>query len=152
MSFVCEIVPRFSQLDPAGILFFGEVFTVCSGVYEDFLRSLGFGWEDWFRNPAVASPVRHAQAEYFKPLEGGQTYEAHVEIAALGTSSFEVEYAISRQGACHCRVRIVHVFIDTQARAKIAMPERVREAFTRYGVRPAPAIGPAAASPGGSAG
>ncbi len=138
MPFTREITPRFSQLDPAGILFFGEVFTICSGVYEDFIRSLGFEWDQWFNSPSQASPVRYAEAEYFKPLEGGHAYAVAVEILALGTSAFEVGYTIGARGVPHCRVRLVHVFIDAKTRTKTSIPEPVREAFTRYGVRPAP--------------
>ncbi len=138
MPFTREITPRFSQLDPAGILFFGEVFTICSGVYEDFIQSLGFEWDQWFSNPASASPVRHAEAEYFKPLEGGQTYEVTVEILTLSTSAFEIGYAIGARGVSHCRVRLVHVFIDAETRTKTPIPTSIREALTRYGVRPAP--------------
>lgn len=152
MPFDREITPRFSQLDPAGILFFGEVFTLCSGVYEDFLQFLGFGWNEWFANPASASPVRHADAEYLKPLEGGQVYEVSVAILSLGSSAFEMEYVFQRHGVPHCRVRIVHVFIDPRTRTKIPLPTPVREAFSRYGVRPAPEAPPAAASPTANAG
>ncbi len=151
MPFTCEITPRFSQLDPAGILFFGEVFTICSAVYEDFLQTLGFDWQEWFNNPAYASPVRRAEAEYFKPLEGGRAYEVGVGILALGTSSFEVGYVFQRQGTAHCRVRIVHVFIDAASRAKLPIPTSVREAFSRFGVRAAPEAPSAAVSPEASA-
>ena len=151
MPFIREVTPRFSQLDPAGILFFGEVFTICSGVYEDFLSSLGFDWDGWFRSPDAASPVKHAEAEYFKPLEGGQTYEVRVEILKMSTSAFEVGYIFQRLGIHHCYVRLVHVFIDTQGGAKIPIPASVREAFNRYGVRPALEAPSGAVSPAASA-
>ncbi|MGI4791012.1 MAG: acyl-CoA thioesterase [Janthinobacterium lividum] len=138
MPFTREITPRFNQLDPAGILFFGEIFTLCSGIYEDFIQSLGFEWKQWFDNPSSASPVRHAEADYLRPLEGGQVYEVRVEILSLGTSSFEVGYTIRKLGITHCVVRLVHVFIDGQTRTKIPVPAAVREAFTKYGIRPVP--------------
>lgn len=135
MTFICEITPRFSQLDPAGILFFGEVFPICAGVYEDFLQSLGFGWDEWFRHPETASPVRQANAEYFHPLRGGQVYSVAVEVVSLSTSAFALEYSLRQQDALHCRVRIVHVFISKTSGAKIPVPGKVREALTQAGIR-----------------
>lgn len=132
MPFVSSVTPRFHQLDPAGILFFGEVFALCSGVYEDFVQSLGFGWDEWFRSPALASPVRQAGAEYFAPLQGGQAYEVGVEVLSVGASSFEIGFEVRRAGVLHCRVRVVHVFIDTQTRAKAPVPDAVRAAFRRF--------------------
>lgn len=160
MPFMREVTPRFHQLDPAGILFFGEVFTVCSEVYEDFVQSLGFGWNEWFRSPAIASPVRHAEAEYFAPLQGGQAYQVGVQVLGMGASSFEMGFEFWREGVLHCRVRIVHVFIDTQTRAKAPVPDAVRAAFSHFANlspdeagNPAGAEGlSAAASPAGSAG
>ena len=150
MTFIREITPRFSQLDPAGILFFGEVFPLCAGVYEDFIQSLGFGWGEWFSHPETASPVKHANAEYFKPLRGGQVYEVYVDILSLSTSAFEIEFAIKRAEALHCRVRIVHVFISKASGAKIPIPDAVRAAFTRAGIRSVSEAPSAAASPAAS--
>lgn len=147
MPFTRDITLRFSQLDPAGILFFGEVFTICSGIYEDFIQFQGFEWGEWFQNATIASPVRHVNAEYLLPLEGGHVYAVSVEIAALGTSSFEVEYVFQRQGFTHCRVRIVHVFIERETRTKIPIPDPVRAAFTRCGVRSASKLPSSALSP-----
>lgn len=135
MTFIREVTPRFSQLDPAGILFFGEVFPLCAGVYEDFIGSLGFGWDEWFNHPETASPVKHAEAEYFKPLRGGQVYEVAVDVVKLSTSAFEVEFTLTQAETQQCRVRIVHVFISKGTGAKIAIPDAVRAAFTRAGIR-----------------
>lgn len=135
MTFIREVTPRFSQLDPAGILFFGEVFPICAGVYEDFVQSLGFVWDEWFNHPETASPVKHAEAEYFKPLRGGQVYAVAVEILSLRTSGFEVEFALTQGETLHCRVQIVHVFIRKATGAKIPIPDAVRAAFTQAGIR-----------------
>lgn len=151
MTFISEVTPRFSQLDPAGILFFGEVFPICAGVYEDFTQSLGFGWDEWFNHPETASPVKHAEAEYFRPLRGGQVYEVAVEVVSLRTSAFEVEFALTQGEASHCRVRIVHVFISKATGTKIAIPDAVRAAFTRAGIRAESEAPSAAASRGASA-
>lgn len=152
MTFIRTVTPRFSQLDPAGILFFGEVFPLCAGVYEDFVQSLGFGWDEWFNHSETASPVKHAEAEYFRPLRGGQVYEAAVEVVSLRTSSLEVEFTLTQGETLHCRVRIVHVFISKTTGTKIAIPEAVREAFTRAGIRAESEAPSAAVSPAASAG
>ncbi len=146
MTYSCEVTPRFSQLDPAGILFFGEVFPICAGVYEDFVQSLGFGWNEWFDHPEAASPVRHAEAEYFRPLRGGQVYTVNVEIVSLRTSAFEVEFVLKQGETLHCRVRIVHVFISKATGAKIPIPDAVRAAFTQAGIRAVSEVPSAAAS------
>lgn len=152
MTFIRDVTPRFSQLDPAGILFFGEVFPLCAGVYEDFIQSLGFGWEEWFSHPETASPVKHAEAEYFKPLRGGQVYEVCVDILSLRTSAFEVEFTLKQGETLHCRVRIVHVFISKATGAKIPIPDAARAAFTQAGIRAESEAPFAVPSPAASAG
>ena len=151
MTFIREVAPRFSQLDPAGILFFGEVFPLCAGVYEDFIQSLGFGWDDWFSHSETASPVKHANAEYFKPLRGGQVYDVSVEIVSLRTSAFQVEFALRQGETLHCRVQIVHVFISKTSGAKMPVPDVVRAAFTRAGIRAESEAPSAAPSPAANA-
>jgi len=151
MTYSCEVMPRFSQLDPAGILFFGEVFPLCAGVYEDFVQSLGIGWDEWFNHPETASPVKHAEAEYFKPLRGGQVYEVAVEVLSLRTSAFEVEFTLTQGVTRHCRVRIIHMFISKATGTKIPIPDAVRAAFTRAGIRgesEAPSAAPSPAASG----
>ena len=151
MTFVRAVTPRFSQLDPAGILFFGEVFPLCAGVYEDFIQSLGFEWDEWFNHPETASPVKHAEAEYFKPLRGGQVYEVAVDVVQLSTSAFKIGFTLTQEKTLHCRVQIVHVFISKTTGAKIPIPEAVRAAFTQAGIRgeseaPSAALSPAASA------
>lgn len=151
MTFMRQITPRFHQLDPAGIVFFGGVFTLCSDVWEEFIADAGFTWNEWFASPEAASPVRQATAEYERPLRGGEAYEVQVTIGHIGTSSMEARFAIERQGIIHCRVRLVHVFVDTKKGAKIPVPARVREAFSPHLAPAGEAAPPAAASQAGSA-
>ena len=112
---------------------------------------LASGGDEWFSHPETASPVRHANAEYFKPLRGGQVYEVSVEVMSLSVSAFELEYTLRRQETLHCRVRIVHVFISKASGAKIPIPDAVRAAFTRAGIRAESEAPSAAASPAASA-
>lgn len=123
---------RFSQADPGGILFFGNVYQVAHDTYEDFVTHLGFKWDDWFANPEWAVPLRHSSCEHLIPIRPGKTYLITIEIAQIGTSSLTLKYKFENQGRTHCEVTLVHTFIDLKSITKRPIPKEVRERLEVY--------------------
>src|SRR5688572_15841097 len=117
---------RFWQADSGGIMFFGNAFHLVHDVYESFVASLGFESRDWFENPEWAVPIRHAEADYLRPLKPHESYEARVSIEQVGESSLSLKFTISANGLDHCVAKTVHVFMNKKSLAKMPIPESVR--------------------------
>ena len=129
--FRCEI--SFQQIDAAGIIFYPRVLEMFHGAYAAFLAAAGAHLRDVMLKDTWIAPVRHAEADYFKPLRLGDVI--HVEIAHVHLSETETTlgYRVVRaEGGELCVVgQVVHTFVDRATFKRIPIPERVRRALGR---------------------
>lgn len=118
---------RFDQADPSGWMFFGNAFQLMHVAYEDFVLSLGFEWDFWFKNPEWAVPVRATEAEYLSVVKPGQPLNIHIQVLKVGQSSFQLAAAIY-QGSSEpaCRLKSTHAFLDKRTGQKQDLPLLVR--------------------------
>jgi acyl-CoA thioesterase FadM len=125
---------RFSDADPGGIMFFGNVYKVAHDTYENFIRHLGFDWHEWFQNPVWAVPIRHSSCEHLIPLSPGLAYEVAISLERVGDSSFTLKYDFQRATQKFCSVTLVHTFFNIKSRAKMQIPSNVRDRLQAYQV------------------
>ncbi len=123
---------RFSQCDPAGIMFFGNIYSQAHDFYEDFVISLGFTWKQWFENDDWMVPLRHTSAEHLIPIYPGDSYEMTAEVERIGESSFTGKYKMISPLGVHAEVTLVHTFINSKTHKKIPVPASVRSRLESY--------------------
>ena len=123
---------HFREADPAGIMFFANIYDFAHDAFEEFLIHLGFEWNYWFSNSEFIIPLRSSYADYSAPLKAGKNYQIKVSIKQLGDSSFTVFYEFNDQNKTHATVELTHTFVNPAIMKKISMPEKVRQAFTPY--------------------
>ncbi len=126
MIYKRKVTIHFSQVDAAGILFFGRFFGLASDVFEGWLKELGYEWDFWFKNPDWVAPLRHVEADYLRPLWGGQEYDVECTISEVGESSLKLRFEFKQGNQVHAEVRLVHVFASLQRGTKIPIPEAIR--------------------------
>ena len=151
------ITVHFDEADPRGILFFGRILPVAHRVFEDFVvPALVARWEDWFLSDEFLVPIRHAEASFTGPMRPGGRYEAEVEIATIGATSFEVRTRFfdvgGREERLCAETRVTQVFADPATFTKQPIPREIRTRLE--GLRDQAAQQPATAagtSPGPSA-
>lgn len=125
--FFQDIRIPFHLCDPAGIVFFGNVFPLSHLVYESFIiDKLQCSWDAWFKNLDWFVPIKHASADYKIPLHAGVNYQVEVTILGVKSSSFTVHYRFLHGESEHCVVEIVHVFCDRKTKKKIEIPPSIR--------------------------
>ncbi len=128
-----ELFIHFDDADPAKIVFFGNYYRLAHRAMELTLPQWGLQWDDFFRFPGVGFPVRHSEAEYFRPIRPGQPIFATVYPEKLGESSitFRTELRESRdpQSPLLAIVKVVHVAVDFNSRQKAKVPEHLRKAM-----------------------
>ena len=131
-----EILLRFREADPAGILFFGNIFGLAHDCFEDFIQATGMTWDEWFRTKDYMVPIRHSECNFLKPFFPGQKYTARVSVANIGDSSFQMKYVFSSKSPegpkIHAEVLMVHTFLDAKSKQKISVPQPIRSHFLPY--------------------
>lgn len=131
-SFTREIQIRFREADPAGILYFGNIFSLAHDSFEEFIQSTGVAWKDWFKKGPYIVPIRHAESDFLSPFIPGEKYQIVVSVAAITESSFRMRYEFRAGARIHARVKMVHTFVDSQNKTKIQVPDSVKKLLAPY--------------------
>ena len=128
---------RFQDVDAAGIIFYPNVLALCHDVYVDFLAAHGSPLHEVLQKPTWIAPIRHAEADYFRPLRFGDRVTiaialAHLEPAEL-PSEVTLGYQVAKGEEIHAVVQTVHTFVDPNTFKRVRIPDRLVEAFSGLG-------------------
>jgi len=117
---------NFYDCDPAGILFYANIFRMCHSAYEKLVTTFSLKKNYW-QNDDFAVPIIKTTADYLKPFKSGDEISIEVTVSELRESSFELTYKCSNQSNAVCAVvKTVHVFVDKQTWKKTTLiPEIV---------------------------
>jgi acyl-CoA thioesterase FadM len=128
MAYNFETFVPFHLADPAGILFFGNVFSLAHQAYEQYIREkLHFSWPEWFQNSDWILPIKQTEAEFLHPLKAGFFCQIHPTIESISTSSLKFSFEFFQESMRCCLVKSVHVFCDRHSMKKIAIPSVIRQ-------------------------
>jgi YbgC/YbaW family acyl-CoA thioester hydrolase len=123
---------HFHECDPAGIVYFGHVFTFCHEAYEELVRSGGQPIETLLTSPCVY-PLRHVEADYSSPLRLGDLITIGITLGKVSERSFRVEFTLtSEQGVLLAKAAHVHVAVDKATMRPVALPEPLRALLARH--------------------
>ena len=130
-AFIDRRAIRFQDVDAAGIIFYPRVLEMFHDAYGAFLTAAGCPLAEVVRERKWIAPVRHAEADYFRPLRFGD--EVNVEICRTHTAETEavLGYRITRGvDAEVCVVgQVVHTFVDCATFTRTPMPQAVKLAL-----------------------
>lgn len=126
---------RFQDIDAAGIIFYPRVLEMFHDTYAALLASAGSPLRQVMQSDTWIAPVRHAEADYFKPLRLGDVVDVEIARAHVSETETTLGYRVARSegGEVCCVGQVVHTFVDRAAFKRIAIPARVREALLRIG-------------------
>ncbi len=119
--------------DPAGMLFFGQLFPLMHQAYEQcVIKKLGIAWTDWFQNEEWIVPIKQVEAKFFSPIYVGRTANSVIELAELKNSSFILNTHFHQSDLQCASIMSIHVFCDRQKLVKRDIPEAIRSAFINF--------------------
>ena len=119
----------FSQCDPAGVLFFGEIFSIVHSVYEDFLNEIGLV-EEIFLNKTFAFPIVSTSAKYCKPMKHNDEVVIDLSLKEIGKTSFQLHYQLLNSlFELSAEVDTVHVCVHKKTSKKHELTEAVKVAL-----------------------
>jgi YbgC/YbaW family acyl-CoA thioester hydrolase len=115
----------FYDCDPAGILFYANIFKIAHKCYEEFLSDIS-DVRNFFFDDSVLLPIIHSEADYFNPLSAGEDIVINVFASVVKESSFELTYKLLRGGETCIIAKTVHVAVDKKSFAKTKLPEELK--------------------------
>lgn len=122
-----KIKVNFYDCDPAGILFYANLFKFAHKSYEAIIESFKLR-EEYFDNNNFVVPIIHTQGNYFIPMKPGDEIEVSVYVSQIRNSSFELTYNFTKGDSNTCaQVNTVHVFVDKVSFEKINVPAEILE-------------------------
>jgi 1,4-dihydroxy-2-naphthoyl-CoA hydrolase len=133
-AFARELPIRFQDVDAAGIIFYPRVLELCHDVYVEFLASAGFPLQECLRGPWIM-PIRHAEADYLRPLRFGDRVEVALVAAETGPRQPATEVTIGYRianlssGEPAALAQTVHTFVDRKSFERVPMPDALDRAF-----------------------
>jgi 1,4-dihydroxy-2-naphthoyl-CoA hydrolase len=123
---------NFFECDPAGILFYGNIFFFCHTVYEELIASFNFETNYW-QNEEFVTPIINSNAEYIKPFKYGDSITIELVVSDLRNSSFELSYKCLNQSNELCAlVKTVHVFVDKKSWKKAELIPEIKDGLTSH--------------------
>lgn len=123
---------KLHDTDAAGILFFANQFKFAHDLYQRFMDDIGFPLQERFTSGDFLLPIVHAEADFYGALTVGDTVEVSLRVAAIGETSFTLDYQIiDLDGKEVGSAKTVHVTIDSTKRGKIALPKPFRTALEK---------------------
>jgi len=122
---------RFQDVDAAGIIFYPRLLEYFHDAYVSFLAAVGTPLPEVLRSGRWLSPVRHAEADYFRPLRFGDEVEVALVRAHLEPTEVTLGYRVARSDSDEVCVvgQVVHTFLDAATFRRTDIPELLSAAY-----------------------
>lgn len=117
----------FYDCDPAGIIFFANIFKMAHSAYEEMLKNFKLA-ENYFSSEEFVIPIIKSEAEFIKTISFGDTLRIMLHATQVKNSSFELTYEFrNMEQLTVARVKTVHVFVRKENFEKTDLPEDLRK-------------------------
>ena len=132
-SFTVEIPIRFSNCDPAGIVYFHEFFDLINSLLEDwFTIGMETSYADLMMRQHIGTPTIDIQCEFIKPCRYGEHLKLELKVTKIGRTSFHVAVTGTVAGELRWRTRHALCFLSTETYRPVPIPEGLREKMAQY--------------------
>ncbi len=106
MGYRKEVKVRFSDTDPAGVMYFPRFLDLFHGVFEDwFDDELKMPYRWMLEDTRVGFPTVSVSVDYLAPFRFGDVMEVELVVREVGTRSFTCTYNARLHGDERVRVR-----------------------------------------------
>jgi 4-hydroxybenzoyl-CoA thioesterase len=132
MSFRKCIKVRFSDSDPAGVLYFPRFLDHFHEVFEDwFDEELKMPYRWVLEDTRVGFPTVHVDCDYRLPFRFGEVMEVELRVLRVGAKSFTCQYRARAVGEDDVRVdaRVVTAVVDLDRFAALPIPAALHSAL-----------------------
>jgi 4-hydroxybenzoyl-CoA thioesterase len=123
-----QVLVRFADCDPAGIVFYPRYLEIFNNLVEDWCRDeLHFSFNEIVTTRGWGLPTVHLEVDFAAPSTFGETLSAILSVRSLGTTSVSLEILLEGpDGAERVRGKVVLVLIDRRTHRAISIPDDIR--------------------------
>ena len=121
---------HFGDTDAAGVMHFHQLLRWCHEAWEESLERYGIaagcvfpGCRGQLQWPAVALPVVHCQADFLRPVHGGDRLDVHLNPQRIDPGCFEVRTMFQLETTVVASGLIRHLAIRSDSRQRCLLPE-----------------------------
>jgi 4-hydroxybenzoyl-CoA thioesterase len=129
MEFRADFTARFSDADPAGIVYFARFFDFCHRALEAyFSERLMTPYAEFIQREGLGVPIVHVEGDFSTPVRFGETFAVSVRPLSVGKSSLKIAYAVHKpeQSAPCATFQITHVVTELRQMRPAPIPEAIR--------------------------
>jgi 1,4-dihydroxy-2-naphthoyl-CoA hydrolase len=123
----------FRDTDAAGVLFSGNLITICHVGYEAMMASLNLSLSSILKHQEYGLPVVHLEGDFKKALTVSDEIDVAVTVAEIGNTSYRIQYEWrDKDGELCATAATVHVCVEAGGFKPKALPPQLRSALERY--------------------
>ncbi len=141
-AFVRERLIRFSDCDPAGIVFYPQYFVMFNGLVEDWVEEgLGIGFRKLVIERRIGLPTVRLEADFRAVSQMGDRVALSLRVERLGSRSITLDSRCisTDNGELRMQMRQVLVSTSLQSHQAVEVPADMRAAIElRFTRRPVP--------------
>jgi 4-hydroxybenzoyl-CoA thioesterase len=131
-AFSVERLIRFSDCDPAGIVFYPQYFVMFNGLLEDWVDGpLGIGFQQLVTVRRVGLPTVRLEADFKSISRFGDRVKLSLDVEQLGSRSLTLALACTSADDGELRMKVRQVIVTTSlaTHQAIAIPSDLRAAI-----------------------
>ena len=130
MPFSTKFTARFSDVDPAGIIYFARLLDFFHRALEIYFEEhLGLSYAEMVQREKIGVPVVRIEGDFTAPVAFGESFLVQVTPQKLGRSSIAIEYHILKQETLCAKFVITHVTTDLTHFKPVPIPDKLRQAL-----------------------
>lgn len=129
MSFTRERTIRFSDCDPAGIVFYPQYFVMFNALVEDWIDALGIGFRSLLLERRIGLPTVHLQADFRAVSRMGDRVHMSLAVERVGSRSITLSLHCDGEDGVRMTMRQVIVTTSLASHHAIEIPSDLRAAI-----------------------
>ena len=127
-AYQAEILVRFADCDPAGIVFYPRYMEMFNNLVEDWCReTLDFSFPEIITRRGWGLPTVHLNADFLAPSRLGEILSATILLRSVGNTSIGLDILLTGpDGIDRVRGEVVLVLTDRQLGKARQLPDELR--------------------------
>jgi 4-hydroxybenzoyl-CoA thioesterase len=129
MVFSTQITINFGETDPAGLVYFPNIFHYCHIAMERFFAEVcHIPYSKLIDDMRLGFPTVKIDAEFLTPMRHGDLIDIELTVSHIGNKSMSFSYKISNgQGSVCAKLSQVVVAMDLNTHRSRVIPDSIRE-------------------------
>jgi 4-hydroxybenzoyl-CoA thioesterase len=133
-SFQTQVLVRFADCDPAGIVFYPRFLEMFNNLVEDWCSAgLNFSFDDIVVKRGWGLPTVHLEADFIAPCRLGEVLTAKLFVRRIGTSSVNADIVLCGPDQTdRVRGKVVLVLMDRYSSRALPFPDAIRKSISSF--------------------